>query len=124
MRIAIVTQNDPFFLGRSLDYLLNGMSGRHEIVCCVLLGASPFGKKESLTDKIVKTIKIFGIPFLLGYGVYFIKGFIKGFPSVGQVLKKNNIPPINLTKGINHEESLAIIKSFEPDLLISIAGNQ
>lgn len=124
MRIVIITQNDPFFLGRSLDYLLKMLPEEHEVVACVLLGASPFGKKETLMQKIKKTVSIFGPFFLIGYGLYFIMGKLKGYPSVTSALQQKGVPIVQLEKNINHEDSLATISAFAPDLLISIAGNQ
>jgi methionyl-tRNA formyltransferase len=44
--------------------------------------------------------------------------------SVKKVLKNHKIPIIILKKSVNHLESLEIIRSYKPDLLISIAGNQ
>ena len=43
---------------------------------------------------------------------------------VGAVLKKHNIPRIDLTSSINSPESLKRIKNYSPDLLISIGGNE
>jgi len=124
MRIVIITQNDPFFLGRSLDYLLKTLPHEHNVVACVLLSASPFGKKETLFQKIKKTISIFGPFFLIGYGLYFLKGKLKGYPTVKSALRQKGVPIVQLEKNINHEDSLNTINSFGPELLISIAGNQ
>ena len=43
---------------------------------------------------------------------------------IGTVLKKYDIPRIGLTSSINSQESLEHIKSYSPDLLISIGGNE
>ena len=40
------------------------------------------------------------------------------------LLNENNIPIIELTDSINAPSSISIIKSYKPDLLVSILGNQ
>ncbi len=40
------------------------------------------------------------------------------------MLNKFKIPKIILKKSINNKESVEIIKKYQPDLLISILGNQ
>ena len=43
---------------------------------------------------------------------------------VSAVLKKHNVPRIEITRSINSSLSLELIKSYYPDLLISIGGNE
>jgi len=43
---------------------------------------------------------------------------------INSFLKKNNIPNIQLSSSVNSNDSLNKIKSFKPDLLVSILGNQ
>ena len=40
------------------------------------------------------------------------------------ILKKKNVTIVELSKSVNHAESLAKIRKFQPDLIISIAGNE
>ena len=47
MKIVIVTQDEPFFLGSALKYLLNKLDSRMAVVSVIMLSASPFcGKDE------------------------------------------------------------------------------
>ncbi len=124
MRIVILTQDDPFFLGKNIDYLVNHLPPHSEIVATVLFEVSPFGKRESFKDKMLKTLKIFGWPFFIYYGIQFLKARLSPSTSVSQVLKKHTIPVIELEKPVNHQDSLNIIQSLKPDLLVSIGGNQ
>ena len=56
---------------------------------------------------------------------YSIPPFQKIFSGdVYSFLKSKGIPIISLTKNINSEESLVKIKDMNPDLLVSIAGNE
>jgi methionyl-tRNA formyltransferase len=124
MKITLLTQSDPFYLAENIHYLIHNLPTHSEIVAAVVFDVSPFGKKESFTDKIKRTYKIFGLRFFLYYGFKYALSKINPNKNVKRVLKKQNIPVVELTKSVNHQESLDIIKSYNPDLLISIAGNQ
>ncbi|MFL2726075.1 MAG: methionyl-tRNA formyltransferase [Gammaproteobacteria bacterium] len=124
MKIVIITQADPFYLGKSIEYLAKNLPKEAAITGCVVNSVSPFGKKESLLRKALKTYKIFGAKFFLRYGFRYIYSRFNKKNDVESVLKKNKIPIINLSKSINHEDSLLLIKDKLPDILISIGGNE
>lgn len=124
MRCLILTQDDPFYLAENLDYLFSNFPDSAEISGCVVFDVSPFGKRESFTQKMKKTIKVFGFGFFIKYGFDFVKSKFNPNKSVIKVLKKWNVPLINIQGSINSKKSLEILASFNPDLLISIAGNQ
>ncbi len=123
MNVVIITQNDPFYLSDNLNYLLNNLPSRAHICGCVLFKASPFGEKKSFIGKISSTISIFGVAFFIHYAFrYCLKKFFSLTPK--KVLQKHKIPIIDLPNNINHTNSIDQIKSFKPDLLVSILGNQ
>lgn len=124
MRITIITQSDPFYLAPNLDYLIRSIPEHSKIVSAVVLGASPFGERSSFWGKTKKTIRIFGLSFFVKYGIKFVKNKLNPNKSVKKIFKKHKIPFIQLEKDINHIDSFNKIKSYSPDLLISIAGNQ
>jgi len=124
MNVVLITQNEPFFLAKNIQYLINNFPEHSKVVSCVVSDVSPFGKKESFLKKALKTYKIFGIRFFLYYSFKFIHGFFNPGNNVFNILKNNNIDSIVLSKSINNEESLEIIRSYNPDLLVSILGNQ
>lgn len=124
MRLVILTQDDPFFLGRNIDYLLKKLPEDCQVVSTVLFEVSPFGKKEGFMDKAKKTQKIFGWKFFLYYSWQFLLAKIQKQWSVEEVLKRHKIPILTLEKAVNHGDSRARIAAFMPDLLISIGGNQ
>jgi methionyl-tRNA formyltransferase len=124
MNIIIITQNDPFYLAKNLDYLFTNLTKETIIAGCVLADVSPFGKPESFIKKLQKTYRIFDISFVLHYGFEFICNKLNPSKKVSKILNKYNIPIISLKESINSKQSLAIIKNYHPDLLISIAGNQ
>ncbi len=123
MNIIIITQNEPFYLTENIKYLLRRLPKKCSIKGCVVASVSPFGKKENIFKKAIKTFRIFGFRFFLFYFLKFIysKLFKK---SIKQLLKENNIDIIDISGSLNSEKSLEKIKSYNPDLLISILGNQ
>ncbi|RRB06604.1 methionyl-tRNA formyltransferase [Larkinella rosea] len=124
MKIVLITQDDPFYLARNLDYLLKKLPPFAQVVGTVVADVSPFGKRETFTQKARKTYSIFGGPFFLRYGLKFILSKLRRQNSVRYVLKKHGVPLIHLEGNINRPESLQKIAAYQPDLLISIAGNQ
>jgi methionyl-tRNA formyltransferase len=124
MKIVIITQNEPFYLAENLNYLFSKIPLHSEVVACVLNDVSPFGKKEKFLQKVRKTYQIFGFQFFLYYSIKFTLSKFYSKKRVTTVLKKHNIPKITLKQNINNKDSVEIIKSYNPDLLISILGNQ
>ena len=122
MRIIIITQDEPFYLKSNLEYLIKILPDGVEIVVCVVNDASPFGTKETFGKKLLRTYNVFGVNFFIHYSIKYIKSCfstsIKGF------LAQNEIPVIKIEGSINSQRSLNTIKSFNPDLLVSILGNQ
>lgn len=124
MRIVLLTQDEPFYLPRSINYLAQNLPENTEITSAILFDVSPFGKKETFYEKARKTLRIFGFRFFIHYAFKYIVQRFKPSQQMSNVLKKNGIAEVRLKKGVNHKESLRKIKSYRPDLLISIAGNQ
>jgi methionyl-tRNA formyltransferase len=124
MRIVIITQNEPFYLTKNLNYLLDILPEKTEVVGCVVSDVSPFGKKESFLIKAKKTYDIFGLKFFTYYSLKYLKAKINLKNNIFEFLKSRSIPIIVLDKPINNSKSVNIIKSFKPDLLVSILGNQ
>jgi len=122
MRIVIITQDEPFYLKANLEYLSKILPDECEIVGCVVNEASPFGKKEAFMEKILKTYKVFGFNFFIHYSIKYIKSCFS--KSIKSFLIENDIPIINIEGSINSRGSLNTIRKFDPDLLVSILGNQ
>ncbi|UBM57896.1 formyl transferase [Marinilongibacter aquaticus] len=124
MRILILTQDDPFFLAKNIRFLLNKLPKGAEVVGTVLFDVSPFGKRESLKDKMKKTYDIFGFSFFVYYGIKYVLAKLNPLHSVAKTMKEFNIPIIQLEGNVNSPKNLEIIQSYKPDLLVSIGGNQ
>lgn len=124
MRITILTQSDPFFLAENIEYLIKLLPSHSKIISAVIFDVTPFGKNESFINKAKRTVNVFGLSFFLYYSLKYLARKISPAKSVYKVLKNEGIPIIKLTKSINNIESIEVIKSYKPDLLISIAANQ
>lgn len=124
MRIIIITQNDPFYLARNLDYLFLHLPDYAEIVGCVVSDVSPFGRKESFLEKALKTWRVFGTGFFIRYAFRFLFAKFNPKSKVLNALEKHGIERIELAGSINSEASLELLRSKSPDLLISVAGNE
>ena len=124
MRIILLTQDDPFYLAQNIDFLINNLPKHSEVVATVVFDVSPFGKRESFTDKLKKTYNIFGLGFFVNYGIKFVLSKLNSDKKVRNVLAKHKVPLIEIEGNINKLENLERLKAYQPDLLISIAGNQ
>tara|TARA_B100001939_G_scaffold347979_1_gene371784 strand:+ start:22239 stop:23003 length:765 start_codon:yes stop_codon:yes gene_type:complete len=124
MNIIIITQDDPFYLGKNLDFLLKNFPSHSKVVGCVVTQVSPFGKRESFLQKAIKTWKLFGTFFFLRYAFRYICAKLYRKYIVYNVLARYGVPVIKLQGSLNKPESLNLLRSYSPDLLISIAGNE
>ena len=100
MRIVIISQNEPFYLAKNLNYLIKFLPKHSEIVACVVNDVSPFGKKETFFNKAINTYKIFGIKFFIHYGIKYVMSKLNRLNKISYVLKSFNIPKIKLVNNI------------------------
>lgn len=124
MRLVILTQDDPFYLARNIDYLLKKLPPYAEVVATVVFDVSPFGKRETFFQKMKKTYDIFGLPFFVRYGFKYVKSKLDSRNNVRKILADRNIPLVEIEGNINRDENLDKLRAYKPDLLVSIAGNQ
>lgn len=123
MKIVIITQDEPIYILPAIQRLLNLIPNSFTISGCVVLSPSPFGKREGLTKRAFKLLEIFGLKFFLYYASSFF--FSRLFrPSLKKILSQHYVEEIRLDTAINHNSSLKKISRVQPDLLISIAGNE
>lgn len=124
MKIIIITQDNPLFIADSINRLLISLKKKHEITGCIVSSPSPFGKKESFFKKAYKTFHIFGFIFFIRYSLIYLLNRFVFSKNLKSILKENSVKQINLSKSVNHHESIELIRSFSPDLIISLAGNE
>lgn len=125
LRIGIITQDDPFYLADTIDHLLRNLpADQIEVVVAVVLPESPFGKRLGFKDKAVNTLRTFGPRFFLHYGLRYAYGRVHPAKSVAGVLRRRRIPTITDIRKVNLDDSVRRIRSYRPDVLISIGGNQ
>ena len=123
MRVVILSQNESLFVAPALSYLLRRLDPSIELVGAVIFAPSPFGRKLTFFQKIFSTAEIFGLEFVFRYGLLTALSKIFG-RDVKQVLAGQRVQIIEIKGSVNTEESLAVIRSLEPALCISITGNQ
>ena len=124
MRIILLTQNDPFYLAQNIDYLIKKLPKHSEVVATVVFEVSPFGKRETFSEKLKKTYEIFGLGFFMNYGLKFVLSKLNPNKRVKNILAKHIIPLVEIEGNINKAENLERLKAYKPDLLVSVAGNQ
>jgi methionyl-tRNA formyltransferase len=123
-RIVLITQDEPFFLASALERLLKQVPAGAKVVGCILLSPSPFGRRESLLGKLLRSYRIFGLRFVLRYAFRYVRTRSRPEFRVESVMKKYGVPAVRLDDGINSNASLGRIRDLAPDLLVSIAGNE
>jgi methionyl-tRNA formyltransferase len=124
MRVVLVTQDDPFYLGESLARLLEILPEGTTIEGCVLLAPSPFGGRESFMAKAQRTYATFGPRFFAVYALRYLMSRLRPHRSVAAVLRRRGIPVVRLRTSINHPDALSRIAAFTPDVLVSILCNE
>ena len=125
MKVILLTQEDPFYLSKSINDFINLIvkNNQHELVSVIVSKASPFGKNQSFLRKVLSTYNIFGFTFFTFYSFKYL--FSKLFKAtVSKVVENNHIPLWNLNNNINCEENILKIKKMKPDVIVIIAGNQ
>lgn len=123
MRVILITQDEPFYLKDCLPKLFDELSCDVEVIGAIVLSPSPFGKRESLFQKAIRTLRIFGLKFFLYYSCKLIFNKIR-YQSLENLLARYKVPTIKLSQSINRDASLELIRNRKPDLLVSIMGNE
>lgn len=123
MNVFIITQEEIFYLPDNIDYLLKNLPSHIKIVGAIVLRQSPFGKRMSFLQKAYETAGVFGLAFFVRCSVKYVLGKLSG-KSVKRFFEQHDVPLIEINSSINAPEVLDNIKSYEPDVIVSIAANQ
>jgi methionyl-tRNA formyltransferase len=123
MRVVVFTQNETLFLAQAIDIFCRRLPSHIELVGAIVLDPSPFGGKKSFFRKAYETLKIFGVMFLLKYGLTDLWNRVFS-DDVLKVFNKHHIPIIKIQGSINSKESLSKVEYLLPDLCVSITANQ
>lgn len=123
MNVLIITQEEVFYLPNNIDYLLKNLPSHIEIVGAVVLEQSPFGKRMSFMKKAYETANIFGLTFFTWCTIKYVLAKLSG-KSVKKLFEQHEVPLIDIESSINDLKVLDKIKSYEPDVIVSIASNQ
>ncbi len=124
MRIVIITSNEPFYLASTLRYLLEKKPSNVTVMACVIVRGAADELKKSIFRKGWEIWSTFGFGFFLHYARRFIATKAGLSENAEDVLASHDIPLVYLQNSVNSEESVATIRNFEPDLLVSIVGGE
>ncbi|MFA8301406.1 MAG: formyltransferase family protein [Hyphomicrobiales bacterium] len=123
MKVTLIIQDEPFYPGYNVDYILKNLKSA-EVVSCVLSDFYPYGKKDSFMKRAKSLMSIYGTKTFMYYLRHYLYYSIIKKKSIPYFLKKYNIPVIKLDKSINAKESIEKIKSYHPDLLVSVTSTE
>lgn len=124
LKVIVLTQDDPFYLGSYLDVLLSLISINHECVGVVSLPQSVNGKTQTLLEKVKDAFTVFGLNFLVYYGLKALKNKITRKHRIDYVVHTHGLKLCNLTGNINDQINADKLKGFNADLMISFASNK
>ena len=128
MKTVIVTQEEPFYI----PVLLGKVLTEYDRVVAVII-LPPIPKGFTAVSYVRRLYEVFGLKDFLAYGALFthhkfldllsrLRQF-KRFYSVKTAVTRNSIPLYRLNN-INNPESLNLLKSLEPEIIISVASPQ
>ena len=123
MKIILITQDEPFYLKSPMEFLMDNLPVGVELCGVVLLRASPSGKRLGFAARAMDTVNKFGLRFSLFYGIQLVVSKLSGSGLSG-LFSGKGVPIIRLEESINSESSIRSINQFNPDLLVSIQGNE
>ncbi|MBK7630773.1 MAG: formyl transferase [Ignavibacteriales bacterium] len=134
LKILLVTQDDPFYVSIFFKELFkHSLTEKFELVGVII--QPPLGKK-SMKKLIKQMFNFYGFWNFLSLGIKYVvykifnlvsvklfSGNFPGFFSVKHILLKKKIKIFEL-KNINSKESLDFLRSFNLDIIFSIAASQ
>jgi len=124
MRVVLLTQDEPLFLAPSIDYLLSRKPSGIEVVGCVVFDPSPLGKKVGMGARAKELLRVFGPAYFIRYAAMFALARVRPTRQLGAILRRYGIFELRLEGNVNAPEPLEAIRQLQPDLLVSVAGNQ
>lgn len=128
MRIAVVTQDEPFYLPAFLERIARARG--KDIVAMVIL--KPFNEK--LLDTVRRAYSLYGLWDFLLYGFRFVgrkaTNVVSAFLPLGgpwsaaDVARRHGIP-VYRPKNINDRAFLTVLsRDIQPDVIVSVAASQ
>lgn len=124
MRVVLLTQDEPLFIGPSIDYLLSRKPPELVVAGCVIFDPSPVGKRVGLAGRARKLLDVFGPAYFLRYAARFALARVRRSRRLRTILRRHRVPEVHIQGDVNSEQSRHAIRALNPDVLVSIAGNQ
>ena len=123
MRVVLLTQDEPLFLAPSVDYLLSRKPHQVHVVGCVVFDPSPLGKKIGIASRAKELLRVFGTAYSCAMPRV-SRRRVRAVAAGEQHLAKTWRRELRLEENVNARSSLEAIRALQPDLLVSVAGNQ
>ena len=124
LQIAILTQDDPFYLPQAISYFLRVLPVNYNVMCIAILPQSVSGRHQGFFLKIFNTLQTFGLNFFVKYFVLFIIEKLIKRRSIKRVAKAFDIPSFRIIGSINDKKNIFMLSKFKPDVLVSIGSSQ
>lgn len=122
LKIAIVVPNDRFYMNDSVQWFVQNLPEYVHLELCVLVEASPFGKRTTFMQRVVESLRIFGVKFFIKYSFRYIwMTLSKG--NVERVLRDLSLPS-SKAQNVNTSAVINSLSKLELDLIINIGANQ
>jgi methionyl-tRNA formyltransferase len=119
----LIAQDSPFYLPESLDYLITHIPQDSMICGCVLLGPSPTGEEETPFREMMRVYRAFGGGSFVRYAWRFLASRLAPKRRVAPLLEKYGIAAIRTVGSLNSDETIDLLRTYTPDLVISIQAD-
>jgi len=123
-KIIILTQNDPFYLPEAINYFFETLNANYEVACIAILPQSVSGKRQWFFQKIISTLRTFGLVFFLKYSIKYVTKKLIMRRSIFRVAQKFDISTLTVTGSVNDRRNLQELSKYKPDVFVSIGASQ
>lgn len=123
VKVYIITQNEPFFIPKVIQFLLTNKSKKYKIIGITNL--APHRKNKNYKDWFKERSKIYTYRELFIVGMLFLwaKVFKTKYNSVNKIIEAYNLQNIK-TNDINTDEFIEKLKKLQIDVVVSISCPQ
>jgi methionyl-tRNA formyltransferase len=128
MKAIVITQNEPFYIPLLVERFI---SDYKTVIAIVTLPGTPKGFTQ--VSFYHRLYELFGLNDFFRYGLLYVNNLGRDilskylrfgrYYSVKSIARKNDIPLYNVSN-INDIKSIEILKSYNPDVIISVASPQ
>ncbi|MCP5081489.1 MAG: hypothetical protein GY948_07310 [Alphaproteobacteria bacterium] len=124
LRIAIVTEAEPYYMAEAIEALLDNLPDDMEVVQSIVT-AYGFGRQSVSSDVTSLVIlRIFGAGVALRGLARYVRGRLRWSNTVPSILRQRGIPVNTSIRDVNSAGSLELLASSNVDVIVSIGFNR